>query len=323
MSQKIIAVAGATGSQGGGLVRAILADKSGEFRVRALTRDANSAKARELAKAGAEVVTASVDDLESLKRAFEGAHGAFCVTFYWDHMSPEREITQATNLAKAAAAAGVKHAIWSTLEDARPFYPLDDARMPTLMGKYKVPHLDSKGEADHVFTDLGVPTTFLLTSFYWDNFINFGMGPKRGADGKLTLSLPMGDAKLAGIVAEDIGRCSYGIFKRGTEFIGKRVGIAGEFLTGNEIAAQFTEALKEPVSYYPVPFDVYRGLGFPGADDLGNMFQFFSEQQKAFAEHRSVELTRSLDPQLQSLRSWLEQNKSRLDLGGAEASAAS
>jgi uncharacterized protein YbjT (DUF2867 family) len=311
-NQKTIAVAGATGSQGGGLARAILADKSGEYRVRALTRDPNSPKAQELAKLGAEVVAADVDDLESLKRAFDGAYGAFCVTFYWAHMSPERETTQATNLAKAAAAAGVQHAIWSTLEDTRKWYPLSDTRMPTLMGNYKVPHLDSKAEADHVFTDLGVPTTFLLTSFYWDNFITFGMGPKRGADGKLTLSLPMADAPLAGIVAEDIGRCSFGIFRHGTEYVGKYVGVASEYLRGDEIASRFTEALGEPVSYQAVPYDVYRGLGFPGADDLGNMFQFFSECEKDFRKARPLEFARTLDPGIKDLRRWLAENKGGL-----------
>lgn len=309
---KTIAVVGATGSQGGGLVRAILADKSGEFRVRALTRDTKSAKAQELRQAGAEVVQADVDDVESLKRAFEGAHGAFGVTFFWNHVSPERETAQGTAIAQAAAATGVKHAIWSTLEDTRKAYPLNDTRMPTLMGNYKVPHLDSKADVDHVFSDLGVPTTFLLTSFYWDNFIHFGMGPKRGADGKLTLSLPMGNAPLAGITAEDIGRCAFGIFRRGNEFVGKRVGIAGEFLTGQEMASRFTEALRESVAYQAVPFAVYRGLGFPGADDLGNMFQFFAEQEKDFAAARPVQLSRSLNPQLQDLRTWLAQNKSNL-----------
>jgi uncharacterized protein YbjT (DUF2867 family) len=78
--------------------------------------------------------------------------------------------------------------------------------MPTLMGKYKVPHFDAKGEANQVFTDLSVPTTFLLTSFYWENLIYFGMGPKKGSDGKLAITFPMGDKKLPGIAAEDIGK---------------------------------------------------------------------------------------------------------------------
>src|SRR5207244_12787398 len=102
MAKKVIAVAGATGCQGGGLVRAILADRSGEFIARALTRNVNSEKAKALAKLGAEVVPADVDDIESLKRAFADAYGAFCITFFWEHMSPKKETTQARNLAKAA-----------------------------------------------------------------------------------------------------------------------------------------------------------------------------------------------------------------------------
>ena len=203
--RNVIAVVGATGAQGGGLVRAILADKGSRFAVRALTRDPKSAAARELANLGAEVVAADVDDPESLGRAFEGAYGAYCVTFYWAHFSPEKELAQATSMAHAARDAGVKHAIWSTLEDTRKLSPLSDKRIPALMGRYKVPHFDCKGEADNVFRESGAPTTFLLTSFYWDNFIHFGMGPQRGADGRLAITFPMGDKRLPGIAAEDIG----------------------------------------------------------------------------------------------------------------------
>src|SRR5436190_390364 len=163
--KKIIAVIGATGAQGGGVVRAILADRDGPFAVRALTRDVNSEKAQSLAAAGAQVVASDVDDVESLKRAFTGAHGAFCVTFFWNHFSPEREQAEAANMASAARTAGLRHVIWSTLEDTRKFIPLTDDRMPTLMGRYKVPHFDAKGESDHLFADAGVPTTCLVTSF--------------------------------------------------------------------------------------------------------------------------------------------------------------
>ena len=161
------------------------------------------------------MVAADVDDEASLERAFEGAYGAYCVTFYWAHFSPEKEMAHAAAMARAAKKAGLKHVIWSTLEDTRRWVPLDDDRMPTLMGKYKVPHFDAKGESNHFFTDQGVPTTFLLTSFYWDNFIHFGMGPQPGPDGKLAITFPMGDRKLPGIAAEDIGGCAYGIFKAG------------------------------------------------------------------------------------------------------------
>lgn len=312
--EKIIAVVGATGAQGGGLVRAIVRDVSGGFAARALTRNVNADKAREIAKLGAEVVAADVDDVESLEQAFRGAHGAFCVTFFWEHFSPEKEFAHAKAMATAAKHAGLTHVIWSTLEDTRKWVPLSDRRMPTLMDKYKVPHFDAKGEADRVFRELRVPTTFLLTSFYWENFIYFGMGPKRGADGKLAIALPMGDKKLPGIAAEDIGKCALGIFKKGREFIGKTVGIAGGHLTGREMAAALTTALGQEVRYNDVPPEVYRGLGFPGAEDLGNMFQFKRDFNQDFCSARNLEVARALNPSLLTFDEWLARNKSRIPI---------
>ncbi len=312
--RKIIAVLGATGAQGGGMARAILSDPATGFAVRALTRDVNSEKAKELAKLGAEVVAADVDDAASIEKAFRGAYGAFCVTFFWAHMSPEREITEVKTMAEAAKRTGLRHAIWSTLEDTRKWVPLNDNRMPTLHGKYKVPHFDGKGEADHFFTDFGVPTTFLLTSFYWDNFIGFGMGPKKGPDGKLAITMPMGDKKLPGIATEDIGKCAFGIFKRGGEYIGKTVGIAGENLTGAQMAAAFTRALGQEVRYNSVPPEVYRSFGFPGADDIGNMFQFKRDFEEYFCGARNIALSRSLNPELQDFATWLGRNKNRIPL---------
>ncbi len=312
--KKIIAVVGATGAQGSGLVRAIVSDQGGGFAARALTRKVNSEKAKELAKLGAEVVAADVDDVESLKKAFTGAYGAFCVTFFWEHFSPEQEFAQAKAMATAAKDAGIQHVIWSTLEDTRQWVPLSDSRMPTLMGKYKVPHLDAKGEANRVFTELGVPTTFLLTSFYWENMIYFGMGPKKGPDGKLAITFPMGDKKLPGIAAEDIGKCAYAIFKKGREFIGKTVGIAGEHLTGAGMAAALSKALGQEVRYNDVPPEVYRSFGFPGAEDLGNMFQFKRDFQEVFCGARNPDVARGLNPSLQTFDTWLAQNKGRIPL---------
>jgi uncharacterized protein YbjT (DUF2867 family) len=312
MKNKIIAVIGATGAQGGGLVRAILNDKSGGFTARAIIRDVHSEKAQKLAALGAEVVAADVDDPRSLKKAFDGAHGAYCVTFFWEHFSPDKEMAHARAMAEAAQAAGVGHVIWSTLEDTRQWVPLEDNRMPTLMGKYKVPHFDGKGEANAIFTGLGLPVTLLNTSFYWDNLIHFGMGPQKGADGKLAITMPMADKRLPGIAAEDIGKCAYGIFKRGREFIGRTVGIAGEFLTGAQMAAALTRALGRPVQYNAIAPEVFRGLGFPGAEDLGNMFQFKRDFESIFCGARSIELSRSLNPELQTFEAWLARNKAQI-----------
>jgi len=312
--RKIIAVTGATGAQGGGLVRAILADPTGGFAVRAITRDAGSDKAKELARLGAEVVAADIDDPAALARALQGAYGAYFVTFYWAHFSPEKEVAEAQHMAQAAKAVGLRHAIWSTLEDTRRWIPLSDDRMPTLMGKYKVPHFDAKGESNHFFTDAGVPTTFLLTSFYWDNLIHFGMGPKKGPDGRLAFTLPMADKPLSGIAAEDIGKCAYGIFRKGSDYVGKTVGIAGDNLTGAQMAAALTKALGREVQYNAVTPAVYRGFGFPGADDLGNMFQFYADFAEYFCGVRNPDEARALNPALQSFADWLAGNASRIPL---------
>jgi uncharacterized protein YbjT (DUF2867 family) len=309
MARKTIAVVGATGAQGGGLVRAITSDPDGGFAARALTRNPSSDKAKALAALGAEVVAADVDDPASLQRAFQGAHGAFCVTFFWDHFSVEKEKVQAKAMAQAAKAAGIAHAVWSTLDDTRERVPLSDSRMPTLQGQYKVPHFDGKGEADGYFREAFVPTTFLLTSFYWDNLIHFGMGPKPGPDGTLVFTLPMADKKLPGIAAEDIGRCAYGIFQRGGELVGKTVGISGDQLTGAQMAEALSKALGRKVVHHSPSFEEYRKYGFPGADDLGNMFQYKHDFEAAFCGARDVGFSRALNPRLQSFSQWLEANK--------------
>jgi len=312
--KKVIAVLGATGAQGGGLVRAILSDKSGGFTARALTRDVNSDKAKALANMGAEVVAVDVDNHESLRKAFEGAYGVYAVTFFWDHYSPEKENAEAQSIAKAAKEAGIKHIIWSTLEDTRNWVPLSDNRMPTLGGKYKVPHFDGKGESNKYFTEQNLPVTFLLTSFYWDNFIYFGMGPKKGPDGKLALTIPMADKKLPSIAAEDIGKCAYGVFKNGDKYIGKTIGIAGGHLTGKQFSEAFTKAFGEEVVYTPVTPEVYRSFGFPGADDLGNMFQFNHDFEDYFCGARSIDFTKSINPALKSFDVWLNENKAKIPL---------
>lgn len=312
--KKVIAVLGATGAQGSGMVRAILADKSSEFTPRALTRNVNSDKAKALKDLGVEVVAADVDNLASLKSAFAGVYGVFAVTFFWEHFSAVKEVEEAKIIAKAAKEAGIKHIIWSTLEDTRNWIPLSDNRMPTLQEKYKVPHFDSKGEAEKYFTEEKLPVTFLLTSAYWENLIYFGWGPTRGQDGKLALNFPMGDKKLPAIAVEDIGKSAYAIFKRGNEFIGKKIGIAGEHLTGKQMADALTKALGEEVKYNAVPFDVYRGLGFPGADDIGNMFQFKHDFNDYYCSARNIDFVKSLNPELKSFDDWLKDNAKKLPI---------
>jgi uncharacterized protein YbjT (DUF2867 family) len=310
--KQIIAVFGATGAQGGGLARGILADRSGAFAVRAITRDPTSEKAQALAQAGAEVVAGDADKPETLEKALAGAHGTYAVTNFWEHFSPEREVAQATAIARATKRAGVKHVVWSTLEDTRKFVPLSDGRLPTLNGKYKVPHFDGKGEADAAFAAEAAPTSYLLAAWYFENMIYFGMGPRRDANGALQLSFPLGGQKLPGIAAEDIGKCALGIFRKGASAAGQRFGVAGDVLSGEEYAAKMSQAFGEKVAFQDVPFDVYRGLGFPGAEDLGNMFEFQQIRGKEFLQDRDPKLSRELNPELQSFDAWLAANGDRI-----------
>lgn len=314
MSKKIIAVIGATGAQGGGLAEAILDAPDGPFALRALTRNPQSDAARALAERGADVVQADLDDADSLRVAFQGAHGVFAVTNFWEHFSAEKEIAQARNIAAAAKDVGVAHVVWSTLDDTREKVPLDDDRMPTLGGKYKVPHFDGKGEANAVFDEAGVPTTFFYTAFYWDNLVHFGMGPQKGEDGVYRFVLPMGEARLPGMAVEDIGKCAYGIFAAGEEMVGRSVGVAGEHLSGAEMAAALGSALGVPVEHGDVSPDVYRSFGFPGADDLGNMFQFKRDFEEEYRASRSVERARELNPGLLSFSDWLGKYADRIAL---------
>ena len=313
--KKIIAVVGATGAQGGGLARAILRDKRGDFALRAITRKPDSEKARALAAQGAEVVAGDADNPSTLAAAFAGAYGAFCVTNFWEHGEPERELRQASALARATKQAGLKHVVWSTLEDTRKDFPLSDNRLPTLKGKYKVPHFDAKGEANAVFEAEGAPSSYLLAAFYWDNLVGFGMGPRKQEDGSLVFALPLGGQKLPGIANEDIGGCAYGIFKRGPSAAGQSFGIAGEILSGEEMAAKLGKAIGQPVKFQDVPFDVYRGLGFPGADDLGNMFEYHMLLGEKFLKARDPKLTRELNPNTKDFDAWLRENAAKISIG--------
>jgi uncharacterized protein YbjT (DUF2867 family) len=309
--KKIIAVVGATGAQGGGLARAILADPNGGFALRAITRDTSKDKAKALAAAGAEVVSADLDNVESLKKAFAGAHGVFGITNFWEHFSAEKEKAQAKNIAEAAKAAGVKHVIWSTLEDTRQFMSPDDKRMPFLQEKYRVPHFDAKAEANAFFS--GVPSTMLVTSFYWDNLYMFQLAPKKDDSGQYAWAFPMGNEKLAGIAAEDIGKCAYGIFKAGSQYIGKTVGIAGEFLTIDQMGQTLSKNLGlGPVKYNAVEPDVYRSWGFPGADEMGNMFQADRDFAKQMMANRNLDEARRLNPALQTFDQFVTGKKTQI-----------
>ena len=320
--KKIIAVVGATGAQGGGLVRAIMADPDGPFTARALTRNAASDPARALASQGAEVIEADLDDETSLRRAFDGAYGAYVVTNFWVQRTPEQEqartraemeLDQAAAAARAAKDSGLRHVVWSTLEDTRPHFQRLGIEVPDALGNYKVPHFDAKAEANASFTALGVPTTFLQTTMYYEALLQ-GFGPHRDANGELILTLPMADKTWALIAGEDIGKTALGVFRRGEDFIRKTVSIAGTHATGEELAAKFIATLGEKVDYRPMTTDQMRASGQPGVLEVANMFQFYADASDYFTGVRNLDLVHELNPELQTLDTWLIQHKDEIPL---------
>lgn len=309
-STQTLAILGATGAQGGALLRAALAQARSPFRVRAITRKPDGEAARALRMLGAEVVGADLDDAGSLRSALAGADALFAVTNFWEHLSAERELLQVANIADAARRARVAHVVWSTLEDTRLLIPADSPRFPTLGGRWKVPHFDAKGEADALFADL--PTTYLHTSFFWENLIGLGMQPQRGADGTLGFVLPMGTAPLPGIAVEDIGHCALALFMRRDEALGQRVGIAGDHVSGAQMAAALGDALGEPVQHIDLTRAQYAALGFPGADDLASMFAYKQDFSRLYCGLRSVEASRALWPSMLDFRGWLARHAARI-----------
>jgi uncharacterized protein YbjT (DUF2867 family) len=295
-NKPLVTVFGATGRQGGATARALLA--SGRWRVRATTRQPESGPALALKQLGADLCRADLDEAASLPAAFEGAHAVFAVTDFWAHRDALRELRQAELMAEAAAdSPTLQHLIWSTLEDSRRVLP------PLKGQRWSVPYMDAKAEANALFLDRDLPVTLLLTSFYWDNFISHGMGPQRAGDGVLELTLPLGNAPLPGISVADIGHCAAALFD--APAAQRRVGIAGEHLTGPAMAATFAEVLGEPVRWRDVPVAEYGLLPIPGATELAAMFAFKQRAASAYGAARPVRSTRVLHPNLLDFRAWL------------------
>ena len=159
-----------------------------------------------------------------------------------------------------------------------------------------------------------MPTTFLSTTFFFQNFVDL-MGPRRAEDGVLTLALPMEDGRLlSGVDAQDIGRTAFAIFKGGTSLVGETIGLAGDHLTGPQYAEKFAAALGEPVRWQSVPFDVFRALDLPGAQEMGNMFQYYSDFDQEYTRARDLNRLRELNPALHNFDDWLADNATKIQV---------
>ena len=315
---KTIAVMGATGSQGGSVIRAFHSLPDSNFKIRAITRNPESEKAKAIESMVDEVVKADGDNKDSMVAAFKGCHGVFVVSNFWEGMDVRHEMRTLRTIKDALKLAKVKHVVLSTLPDTRNFVNEAENKdswtvLDKELGMY-TPHFDGKGEAELEYV-AELPTTLMYTTFYMENFITFGMGPSRQADtDPYSITFPMGDAKLAMVTVEDIGKCACAIFQD-QSLIGKPVGVHSEALTCKEIAEVFTKVCGQPVQYNAVPTDVYAKFGFPGADDLANMFRFFAESEPIFIEsHTPPASIRSKMGGTSTFEGWLTANKAAFDL---------
>jgi uncharacterized protein YbjT (DUF2867 family) len=255
--KKLIAVVGATGQQGGAVVRALQA--SGQFNVRALTR--NPAAHRTLAD---EVVAADLNRPETLKAAFAGAHGVFLVTNAWE--AGRDESRQARAAVNAAKDAGVQHLIWSTLPNVERISG----------GAIDVPHFTDKANVERIVGEAGFAYhTFVIAPFYYQNLLGV-MAPQKQADGSLGWALPI-DPEQRVIHMGDItelGRIVAGAFAQ-PELAGhgEHLPLVGDFLSFNEIIATLNRQGCK-VSFKHVPREIFAGW-FPGAADIAAMLAYF------------------------------------------------
>lgn len=301
---KTILVIGATGAQGGSVARNLLA--RGKYAVRALTRKPDSEAAQALRALGAEIVNGDLDDVASLRAALEGVYGVYGVTNYWEHF--DREEVQGRNLVNAVAEAKVQHFIFSTLPPIA----------KETNGALKSPHFDIKAGHEDLARSLGIPSTFIHVPFYYENFLYF-FPPRPAGDGTYQFGFPNGDTPLAAMSVEDVGAIVAPMFEEPSKWIGRVVKLAGDEIPPADYAAIMSRATGATIRYAYVPREVFAALGFPGAEDLADMFEYY--RLHIPSRLRDIEACRALAPELQSFETWVTRNagKLRATLGHATA----
>ena len=303
MSRKRILVFGATGAQGGSVARHLLA--RGRFDVRAFTRKLDSPAAQALRDAGAEVVQGDLDDPASIRAALEGCYGAFGVTNFWEHY--DKEERQGTNLVQAVAASGVEHFVFSTLPHIA----------KATNGALRSPHFDFKAAHEDLARELGIPATFIHVPFYYENFLYF-FPPRPSGDGTYQFGFPQGDTPLAAMSVQDVGAIVAVVFEQPSEYLGRVLKLAGDELPAATYAEIMGRLAGVTVRYQHVPREQFAALGFPGAEDLADMFEYYRVHIPSRASE--IEKWRSIAPDLQSFEAWAARNEGglRASLGQAQ-----
>uniref|UniRef100_A0A8C4SLN6 NmrA-like family domain-containing protein 1 n=1 Tax=Erpetoichthys calabaricus TaxID=27687 RepID=A0A8C4SLN6_ERPCA len=281
-----------TGAQGGSVAKALLSD--GSFHVRAVTRNPRKRAARELARLGAEVVKADLERPESLRVALGGASAIFLVTDYWELGDKEREVAQGKTVGDLAKKLGVRHVVFSGLEDV--------SRLTG--GRLQVSHFDGKGEVERHLRHIGLPATCLRMASYFENFIeHFRPQPEGGGRGGYRLEIPMADIPMDGMSVEDLGPVVVTILKNRSEYVGKDIGLSAERLTVQQYAEVLSRQLNRSVRAAEISPEEYEKLAFPGAQDLANMFRFYRTRPE-----RDLNVTRRLNPAVLGFEEWLSRN---------------
>ncbi|XP_078687411.1 nmrA-like family domain-containing protein 1 isoform X2 [Branchiostoma floridae x Branchiostoma belcheri] len=293
---KVVTVFGATGSQGGGVANALLEDP--KFKVRIVTRSASSDKAKALQERGAEVIEGNFDDASSLERALQGAYGTFVMTqhSFEDPDFDQLEIKQGKAVADAAKAAGVKHMVFSSLENVQ-----------KILG-FPCLHLDSKAQIEEYMKSLGLPLTVVKYPGFYENYLSLRLVQKL-EDNTYELGYPLEGAGMHGVSVADAGFAVRAIFENRAEWLGRTVGFSAEKLTIQQHADILSKHLA-PRAFKPskMTSDAFSKLPFPGAKHLGDMFKFY---RLGNPDH-SPELTRQLYPGTRSLDQWVADNRDAL-----------
>jgi len=294
-SPTTILVTGATGAQGGSVARALL--EHGGFAVRALTRHPGSEKAAALRGAGADVVAGDLDNRASIEAALYGCEACFGVTNFWEHF--EKEFDHGKNLIEAAAAAGVRKFLYSSLP----------AVEKSTDGELKAPHFDIKAELETLARRLLPGSAFAHLMFYYENFRD-SSPPRRQDDGSYAFGFPQGDTPLAAVSVDDVGPVLTAVFADFDNWRGKVVSVVGDIMPPADYAAMLSRVTGARVVYNHVPMGVFAALGFPGADDLANMFDFY----RRFAPDRRAdwEQSKRLYPGIRTFEQWATDHRAEL-----------
>ncbi|KAI9734959.1 MAG: hypothetical protein M1834_002041 [Cirrosporium novae-zelandiae] len=280
-SQKLLVVFGATGVQGGSVIKAILSDPkaSNEFKLRAITRDPSKPKAKALEEKGVECVTGDVNDKESLRKALAGAYAVYAVTDYWAKMDKEEETQQGKNIADVAKEVRVQHMVYSSLFNVTKF----------TNGKITgVHHFDSKALVEEYIRSIGIPATFFMPAMYMSSLADMIKPNPQSEQHEYVWMTPAApNSKFALLdTVDDAGKFVKGILLNREKSLGKQVYAAGGYWTPEQVMKEFTEVKPNAgkgAHYAQLPEETFKGflamsgMPEPVQNDFCEMLVYFDK----------------------------------------------